>query len=293
MDALRFDQKLRALRLSIDHKLEETCDLLYKNEQTLAKACRYGLLSGGKRVRASLVLAVSELLGARPESGWPPAMAVEMIHAYSLVHDDLPACDNDHLRRGKPSTHAAFGETTALLAGDALLTDAFHIIASTDLPPRVVVAMTRLLTESSGSQGMVGGQMLDLVDVPTKLDLSALCRRHQLKTGRLLGAACGLGALAAERYELVSDFVDFGHKIGLAFQILDDLLDLGNGTGKSKGKDQDQGKVTFVDLLSADKAQSMAEDLTHQALGYLTQLDTPSSPQFLHQYSLSLLSRQK
>lgn len=238
----------------------------------LQEAMRYATLGGGKRVRALLAYAAGELTGAAPDHVDGPAAAVELVHAYSLVHDDLPCMDDDVLRRGKPSCHVAFGEATALLAGDALQSLAFELLARS--PAREPVAQIALLAHAVGACGMAGGQAVDLAGAGEAPDLTELERRHGLKTGALirasvrLGAGCGRATSAQE-----SEAMDrYASAIGLAFQAVDDVLDV-EGTaaslGKTAGKDAAQRKSTYVSLLGLPVARQRIQALRAEARGAL------------------------
>jgi len=243
--------------------------------QQLHEAMRYAVLGGGKRIRALLAYAAGELSSADPDTVDAAAAAVELIHAYSLIHDDLPCMDNDMLRRGKPACHVAFGEATALLAGDALQSLAFERLASGSMPdPR---AQIERLARASGSRGMAGGQAVDLANVGVGLTLAELERMHRLKTGALiqaavrLGAACGR-AMSAEENDALDRYAD---AVGLAFQVRDDVLDV-EGTsqslGKTAGKDAAQGKPTYVSLLGIAAAKARIESLQAEASAALGSL---------------------
>ena len=227
--------------------------------QRLAKAMRYATLGGGKRVRPLLVYAAAELGGADPASADPRAAAVELIHAYSLVHDDLPCMDDDALRRGKPTCHVAFDVATALLAGDALQSLAFERLAAAPLPAEARVAMLRELAVAAGAAGMCGGQALDIGATGTLMPLLDLEAMHALKTGALLRAAVRLGALAAGAADAERDALDrYAGALGLAFQVRDDLLDVEGDSatlGKTAGKDQAQAKATFPALVGVEASR--------------------------------------
>ena len=234
----------------------------------LHEAMRYAVLGGGKRVRALMAYAAGELAGADPEVVDAAAAAVELIHAYSLVHDDLPCMDDDVLRRGRPTCHVAFGEAMALLAGDALQSLAFEVLAggrSHDAP-----AQLALLAQAAGARGMAGGQALDLESTGTTLALSDLERMHQLKTGALIRAAIRLGA-ACGRPMSVDENAALDRcaaAMGLAFQVVDDILDVegdARNLGKSAGKDAAQRKSTYVSLLGVSAARERVEQLRTQA----------------------------
>ncbi|RCN57207.1 geranyl transferase [Acidiferrobacter thiooxydans] len=237
----------------------------------LHEAMRYATLGGGKRLRACLVYATGEALGAAPEALDPPAAAVELIHAYSLVHDDLPCMDDDDMRRGRPSCHKAFGEATALLAGDALQTQAFAVLAAAEtLSPQARIRMVEELARASGSLGMAGGQALDLKAGPVAT-IEVLEERHSRKTGALMHAAVRLGALAATP-EIPPALDDYGRALGLAFQIADDLLDVEGVAlvvGKTIGADAAAGKATFASVLGIKEARRRARDLYENSLASL------------------------
>lgn len=238
--------------------------------QRLHEAIRYAVLQGGKRVRPLLVYAAGELTGA-PEAALDcAALAVEYLHVYSLVHDDLPCMDDDVLRRGRPTVHVAFDEATAMLAGDALQAEAFDVLATALLPPAVLVRLVRELARAAGTAGMCGGQAIDLAAVGRTLSLADLEQMHRMKTGALLAAAVRMGALAgAPRHadELALD--RYARAIGLAFQVVDDVLDVEETSaalGKTAGKDAAQGKPTYVSLLGLDAAKARAGELHAEAV---------------------------
>ncbi|MDO4795245.1 MAG: polyprenyl synthetase family protein [Brachymonas sp.] len=240
---------------------------------TLAQAMRYAVLDGGKRLRPLLVLAACEAVGGHPAAALRAACAVELIHAYSLVHDDMPCMDNDVLRRGKPTVHVQFGEADALLAGDALQALAFELLVpedSTQIPAVMQAELCRLLARAAGGEGMAGGQAIDLASVGKRLDREQLQRMHQLKTGALLqasvsmGAACGAAEGAAR-----TALAQYGAAIGLAFQVVDDILDVVADSatlGKTAGKDAENDKPTYVSLLGLQAAQEYARNLHQEAL---------------------------
>jgi geranylgeranyl pyrophosphate synthase len=242
---------------------------------TIHRAVRYSLFAGGKRVRPLLVLAAGEAVGAATEAETLPlACAVEMIHTYSLIHDDLPAMDDDDLRRGKPTSHRVFGEAMAILAGDALLTRAFHLLA--EVPPDAAPAAiarrlraTAVLGEAAGTNGLIGGQVMDLESEGRTLSAEELERLHRAKTGALLhacvvgGAVLG-GAGAAEEGALSR----YGHAVGLAFQVVDDVLDATGSAaelGKTAGKDAAAGKATYVSVHGLEAARGLAARLLAEA----------------------------
>ncbi len=240
----------------------------------LHEAMRYATLGGGKRVRACLVYAAGAALGARTEALDAPACAVELIHAYSLVHDDLPCMDDDDLRRGKPTCHKAYDEATALLVGDSLQTLAFELLAhdaSLAVSPARRLEMITVLARATGSSGMAGGQAIDLASVGKKLVLNELQDMHARKTGALIRAAVQLGALAVEHADknLIAALDHYAESVGLAFQIADDVLDVEGETGvlgKRAGADKARGKPTYATLLGPDGARTKAKALLDRAL---------------------------
>jgi farnesyl diphosphate synthase len=236
----------------------------------LHEAMRYAVLDGGKRVRPLLVFAAGELHGADRNALARAAAAVEMIHAYSLVHDDMPCMDDDALRRGKPTVHVKYDEATALLVGDALQSQAFMVLSEAGNDPARTVAMLRVLAQASGSAGMCGGQAIDLASVGITLSLAELEQMHRLKTGALLRASVMLGALcgrmpdAAETAALDA----YAAAVGLAFQVVDDVLDAtadSQTLGKTAGKDAVDHKPTYVSILGLEQSQALAQKLREDA----------------------------
>ena len=243
----------------------------------LHHAMRYAVLGGGKRVRPMLAFAAGEAVGAAPERILAAACAVELIHVYSLTHDDLPCMDDDDLRRGKPTCHREYDEATALLVGDALQSLAFETLARPGLHPNAAaqLEMLHLLARASGSRGMVGGQAIDLESTGKTLELAELEFMHLHKTGALIRAAVLLGALAGDRLdpEARKALERYAKAIGLAFQVIDDVLDAEGHTatlGKTAGKDAAQGKATYLTLMSAREARDYARELTDTALAAIT-----------------------
>ncbi|HFB5107060.1 TPA: polyprenyl synthetase family protein [Neisseria gonorrhoeae] len=242
---------------------------------TLHEAMRYAALDGGKRLRPMLVLAASELGGAVADAVGQAMAAIEMIHVYSLVHDDMPAMDNDSLRRGKPTCHIKYGEATALLTGDALQTQAFDVLSRpTELPAARQLAMLSVLAKAGGSAGMAGGQAIDLANVGKQMVQADLERMHSLKTGALIRAAVLLGATACpDLSDAELAVLDaYAAKLGLAFQVIDDVLDCEADTatlGKTAGKDADNDKPTYVKLMGLEAARSYAHKLVAEAVALL------------------------
>lgn len=246
-------------------------------ERELLEAMRYATLDGGKRIRPFLVAQSAGLFAVSENAALRAGAALEMVHCYSLVHDDLPAMDNDDLRRGKPTVHKRFGEATAILAGDALLTRAFGVLASdsTHSNPAVRIELVTELAKAAGAHGMVGGQMIDLrAETQSEdLDIGAITRLQRLKTGRLIdfGAQAGaiLGRAPINAREALRGYT---HDLGLAFQIADDLLDVegdADKVGKAVRKDEAAGKATFVSILGAEQARDQANRLADQAIAHL------------------------
>ena len=244
-------------------------------ESRLTEAMRYATLNGGKRVRPFLVMTSARLFNVAESCALRVAAAVEMVHCYSLVHDDLPAMDDDELRRGQPTCHVRFDEATAILAGDALLTKAFQVLADPDTHPNPAVRsdLVAELAHAAGDEGMVAGQMLDLMAEDTALGMSEVTRLQRLKTGMLIGFACESGAILGKAPEAARHALRaYVHDLGLAFQIVDDLLDVEGDekeVGKKTGKDQAAGKATFVSLLGRDRARAQADMLAGQAAQHL------------------------
>ena len=242
----------------------------------LVDPIRYALLAPGKRLRPMLVLMAAEACGGDPADALPAACAVEMVHAYSLAHDDLPAMDDDDLRRGQPTCHKQFGEAMAILAGDGLLTQAFEVLARDIKPPELAAECCVVLAQAAGPSGMVGGQADDLTADPEQSDLDSLEWLHRRKTGVMFEASLRLGGLTAHASpaQLVA-LAAYARAIGLAFQITDDLLDTNGSqehTGKRVGKDTEQGKLTFPVVLGIDESRRRAESLIADACDALAPL---------------------
>ena len=265
------------------------------NNDHVLEAMRYSVLGGGKRIRALLVLNFNRILGGAANDAMEFAAAIEMMHAYSLIHDDLPCMDDDDLRRGKPSCHVAFGEAIALLAGDALQTLAFETLArNTSLEPAKVLQAVRELAAAAGSRGMVGGQTVDIEGTAQTVEqLPGMC---MMKTGALIKCAVRLGCLSVGADEASMAQADiYADAIGLAFQIRDDILDVIGSTeelGKPVGSDAEQQKATFATVLGIERAQSLAEKLTRTALDALKQLNVAEDDP-LYEMTVELCSRKK
>src|SRR5690554_3166833 len=280
-------QQLTSIQQRIEQQLEQKLASLNIADQHLAKAMHYGLLNGGKRLRPFLVYATAEALGANLEQADAAAVAMEMIHSYSLVHDDLPAMDNDDLRRGKPTCHIVYGEANAILAGDGLLTAAFEVLAGAkELTAEQRLQLIQILAPAAGGAGMVAGQSTDLNHVDKAMSLADLEAMHRNKTGALIraavlmGAVCASGsangALDAAQQQALAQYAD---SIGLAFQIWDDVLDVEGDTstlGKSQGKDEANNKPTYPALLGLEGARTKAFELIEHAQTVIKELNTDS-----------------
>lgn len=273
-------------RARVDAALAALLQAPEEGLQVLYRAMAYAVMNGGKRVRPLLVYAVCEALDGASEQADGAACAVELIHAYSLIHDDLPAMDDDDLRRGQPSTHKAFDEATAILAGDALQAMAFEVLADparNPHSPKLRLDMLSCLTRAAGAGGMVGGQILDLAAERQAADLAALEQMHRRKTGALIEASVTLGALASGRCDAqkIQALHRYANGIGLAFQVQDDILDVESDTatlGKRQGADLARAKLTYPALLGLAQAKTYAEELCQQALAALTDFDLRAQP---------------
>ena len=248
-------------------------------EQRLHEAMRYAALDGGKRLRPFLLMQSASLFGVSKRSALRTGAALELIHCYTLVHDDLPAMDDDDLRRGKPTVHKQFDEATAILAGDALLTLAFEVMShdETHANAGVRCRLVSALAKAAGSHGMVGGQMIDLQAENKSLNIGQITRLQRLKTGELIAYACEGGAILGQASNTAHEALrGYAHDVGLAFQIADDLLDVEGRVekvGKAVNKDEDAGKATFVSILGVERARSQANRLADQAIEHLAIFD--------------------
>jgi geranylgeranyl diphosphate synthase type II len=259
----------------IDDALERYLPSEQERPQLLHRAMRYSTLSGGKRLRPILVIAGAEAVGGTAEAVLPTACAIELIHTFSLIHDDLPAIDNDTLRRGRPTCHVQFGEAVAILAGDALFAGAFELIAlnADTAPSERVVQVLHLIAEASGTRGMVGGQMVDILSEGKAVDAETLEYIHLHKTAALIRASVVAGALlAGGSCWQVEALGTYGTKVGLAFQIADDLLNVTGDpskTGKAVGTDAARGKATYPALFGVEASQKRAQQLIQEAIAAL------------------------
>ncbi len=261
-------------------------------QKLLFESMEYSLLAGGKRLRSTLLFEFCRLFGGDWEKAIPLGAAIEMIHTYSLIHDDLPCMDNDDFRRGIPTNHKVYGETVAVLAGDALLTDAFTVAASAQLPPECVLEAIRILSECAGSLGMVGGQLLDLQSENRLLTEEEVLNIQSRKTGALIRAACAMGAVAAGANEAQYDAAcRYAAGIGLAFQIRDDILDvIGSKEELGKSVGTDEKKNTFVRLYGIEQCESLVQKYTDYAL---SAFDNSEDTAFIRELALQLTQRMK
>jgi geranylgeranyl diphosphate synthase type II len=281
----QLDRYLKERAALIDRALSQAVPAPSGPQARLFEAMRYSLLGGGKRLRPILALASCEAVGGAPERAIGFACAVEMIHNYSLIHDDLPCMDDDDLRHGHPTNHKVYGEAMATLSGDGLLTDAFKVVArsgSDGVPSAVLLQVVADLADAAGSAGMVGGQVIDLQSEGKTLTLEELKHLHSRKTGALFHASivCGARLGGASEAQIVP-LQDYARALGLSFQIVDDLLDVEASTeqmGKRTGKDQNAGKATFPSLLGVEESWRFARDLKDQACRALDGFDAGADP---------------
>ncbi len=283
------DSYLALIEDFLDNSIEKSC----YNEEIVADAMRYSLSNGGKRIRPVLVLEFCRLCGGDVKKALPFAAAIEMIHTYSLIHDDLPCMDDDDMRRGKPSCHKKFGEEYALLAGDGLLTLAFETLTKADLSDAQKVSAVKALASHAGYQGMIGGQTVDLMSECKVVSLDRLRTMDNLKTGKLINCAAILGCIAANADEEKTErALKFTSAVGLAFQIVDDILDVTSTEeklGKPIGSDSEKEKSTYVSLLGIEKSKEYAKELTGEAVNALSYFGDDA--EFLKNLALKLLER--
>ena len=270
--------------------VEEALDRYLPGESempvTLHKAMRYSMMAGGKRIRPILCIASCEAVGGKPKKALPVACALEMVHTYSLIHDDLPAMDNDDFRRGRPTNHKVFGEAVAILAGDALLTEAFWIMTNFNLRKTIradaILDVISDLARAAGSFGMVGGQVVDMESEGVEIDLPTLEYLHTRKTGALILASVKGGAKIGEgTHEEIEALTRYGECLGLAFQIADDILDIeGNieETGKDVGSDLEKGKATYPSIIGMAASKERASELIQMAIDSLKGFDEKAEP---------------
>jgi farnesyl diphosphate synthase len=293
--AFQFQEWLSHYSERTEAALDSLLDSASTTPNRLHEAMRYAAQGGGKRIRPLLVYAAGSLGDAKTEALDAAAVAIECIHAYSLVHDDLPCMDDDDLRRGRPTVHKAFDEATALLVGDALQTRAFEVLANAPCDADARLKMIAVLAAASGSRGMAGGQAIDLESVGKKLDLAGLKQMHAMKTGALLSCAVELGGIAAHLSAAqLGQLQKYSTALGLAFQIVDDVLDAtadSQTLGKTAGKDAAANKPTYVTLMGLDYAQKQAKELQETAIATLD--DFGSRADALKDLALLVVNRAK
>lgn len=281
----------------ITSALEQYTYSVEDGQDIVVNAMRYSIQNGGKRIRPMLTLEFCRVCGGDPKTALPFACAVEMIHTYSLIHDDLPCMDDDDLRRGKPSCHKQFGESYALLAGDGLLTLAFETLTQAkDVAPQDIVRAVRILAELAGVNGMIGGQVIDLLSEEKQVDYDTLHCIDRLKTGALIKSAAMLGCIAAgvQDETILSAAKAYAENIGFAFQVVDDILDVTSDTatlGKPVGSDEKNAKSTFVSLLGLEACKTLADKLTTDAVQALAAI--PNDTEFLEALANQLAVRRK
>lgn len=268
---------LKQYQVKIENEIDRLFPEVSGDYSSFLEASRYSLTLGGKRIRPILMLEFAKLCGADEKDVLPFAVALEMIHTYSLIHDDLPCMDDDDLRRGKPSCHIKFGEDIALLAGDTLLTESFGVAMKSNAKPHLVLKALDILRDRAGADGMIGGQVMDLAFEKEKPDASLLEIMYSKKTGALLSAAAEIGCVLADADEnTIVLSRKYALKLGLAFQIIDDILDITGDEavlGKPIGSDNENDKTTFVSIYGLDRAKEIAAVLTNDALNLLLQFD--------------------
>jgi geranylgeranyl diphosphate synthase type II len=280
---LDLKQYLQKQRLLVEKALETALPEIAGREARVVEAMRYSLFAGGKRLRPILCLAAAQAVGGKIEAAMPAACALEMIHTYSLIHDDLPAMDDDELRRGKPTSHVVFGEAIAILAGDALLTEAFVLLSDySALVAKRALRLIGVIARAASYRGMVGGQVVDMLSQNQPADLETVQQMHSRKTAALIAAAAESGALAGGGSDdKVEALAGYGRAIGLAFQIADDILDIEGSTevlGKTAGSDVARGKVTYPAAVGLEGSRQAAQTLVNQALAALERFDNKAEP---------------
>lgn len=282
-----FADQLKSFQIAFDSALKAALGEFPQQADRLAEAAGYSLLAGGKRIRPYLVKTAAQVVGGQGDNWIQPAIALEMMHCYSLVHDDLPAMDDDDLRRGQPTCHVAFDEATAILVGDGLQSRAFDYLVDdlgNGLTSKQRLSMVKTLARASGFSGMVSGQAIDLYATGRQLTLAELEQMHRLKTGALIEAGLVLGAHCSDTVteQQIHLLRQYGRTIGLMFQVVDDLLDLEGDTavlGKPQGSDLHQSKMTYPALMGVEQAREYARQLHQQALECLKELDGPNELQ--------------
>ncbi len=271
---------LQSFREQVDKRISELLPPETDHPTDLHRAMRYSALAPGKRLRPVLTIAAAQACGSRPDVALDAGCSIELVHCFSLIHDDLPAIDNDDLRRGRPTCHKVFGEALAILAGDALFALAFEILAQSPVDPIRTSQTIRVLAQAAGSHGLVGGEVLDIQSEGVAGDMALLQTIHARKTGALLGACCEIGAiLAGATPQIQSDLKNFGEKVGLAFQVADDVLNetsTAEQLGKAVGSDSALNKLTDPRLIGLEASRELAHQTVEDALALITPLGPAS-----------------
>ena len=288
------DKKINEYVKIIDNELNVLLKTSECEYSEVIEAMQYSVNAGGKRVRGILVLEFANLFGIDLEKALPLACAIEMVHTYSLIHDDLPCMDDDDFRRGKPSCHIQFGEATALLAGDALLTMSFDVIANSKLDHNLKIQAIKELSQNAGVHGMIGGQVMDLKYEGEKIDIDCVNKIHSLKTAALIKTACRFGCICADRLDEFENCDKYAENIGLAFQIVDDVLDITSTTqvlGKPVNSDSENEKTTYATIYGVDKCRETVDRITNEAVNSLQKWGTRA--EFLKEFAVKLATRVK
>lgn len=293
MNQIEFTNVLNNDIRKVNHSLLSFLPDAKDGQDEVVKAMEYSLINGGKRIRPVLALEFAKACGGSRDDCLALACALEYVHTYSLIHDDLPCMDDDDMRRGKPSCHKQFGEATALLAGDALLTHAFDIVASSDLPSEIKASAISLLAQNAGVCGMIGGQVIDLIFEKKNPNINQLLTVYKMKTGALISAACLMGCISAGAgEEQIAAASKFAYSLGIAFQIQDDILDIigdEQKLGKPIGSDAENNKTTYATLVGIEKAKSDVKTLTDAAIEQLKYFE---NTEFLELLSYRLVNRE-
>ena len=293
MNQIEFTNVLNNDIRKVNHSLLSFLPDAKDGQDEVVKAMEYSLINGGKRIRPVLALEFAKACGGSRDDCLALACALEYVHTYSLIHDDLPCMDDDDMRRGKPSCHKQFGEATALLAGDALLTHAFDIVASSDLSSEIKASAISLLAQNAGVCGMIGGQVIDLIYEKKNPNINQLLTVYKMKTGALISAACLMGCISAGAGdEQIAAASKFAYSLGIAFQIQDDILDIigdEQKLGKPIGSDAENNKTTYATLVGIEKAKSDVKTLTDAAIEQLKYFE---NTEFLELLSYRLVNRE-
>ncbi|MCX7695092.1 MAG: polyprenyl synthetase family protein [Caloramator sp.] len=287
---MHFDQQLKIKQQMINARLSELLDEA-KINNIIYEPMKYSVDAGGKRIRPILTLSITEALNGNTKDALDFGCAIEFIHTYSLIHDDLPAMDNDDYRRGKLTNHKVFGEAIAILAGDALLNFAFEVLSQKLIESNnlLYIKAVNEIVKASGARGMVAGQAIDIISENKKLNLEELYNMHRLKTGAIIEAACVAGAYISNREDILESIREFSRNLGVAFQIVDDILDFTGDEkklGKSVGKDKEANKATYVTILGIEEAKKRAKEYTDRAIEIASNIDKSGFLSKLTEYLL-------